>query len=287
MPEPHVRESYDYCRIVARTQAGNFYYSFIVLPLERRRGMHAIYAFLRYCDDIVDEDGGAAEKKTQLQNWRRVLDSAYSDRNSAEHPILPAFQDTIRRFQIPKEYFDAVIDGAAMDLTEPRYDTFEDLYRYCYRVASAVGLVCISVFGFTDEKAKGYAESCGIAFQLTNILRDIREDAEMGRIYLPQEDLKNFNYSEADIRNRLIDDRFVRLMTFEVERARGYYREALPLLPMVHPSSRACLAAMIKIYWGHLNEIERRGYDVFTQRVRLPAWKKLAIAVGALIRKTV
>ena len=287
MSDLQIQKSYDYCRTVVRTQAGNFYYSFIVLPHERRRAMHAVYAFMRYCDDIVDEDGAAAEKQTHLEKWRSVLDNAYADHNGADHPILPAFRDTVNRFEIPRDYFDAVIDGAAMDLTVLRYDTFEDLYRYCYHVASAVGLVCICIFGFTDERAKEYAESCGIAFQLTNILRDIREDSEMGRVYLPQEDLAQFDYSEEDIRNHVIDDRFIRLMQYEVERADRYYNEALPLLPMIHPSSRACLAAMIRIYRRHLREIKHRGYDVFAGRVRLPAWKKLAIAADALIRKTV
>ena len=174
-----------------------------------------------------------------------------------------------------------------MDLTVSRYDTFEDLYQYCYHVASAVGLVCISIFGFTDEAARKHAESCGIAFQLTNILRDIGEDVEMGRVYLPQEDLKQYGYSEEDIRNRLQNEPFSRLMEFQVRRAHDYYRQTLPLLPMIDAASRPCLAAMIGIYRSHLVEIERRGFDVFTERVRLRTWRKLAIALSAFIRKTV
>jgi 15-cis-phytoene synthase len=287
MSDQETQDSYEYCRTVAKTQAGNFYYSFIVLPYERRRAMHAVYSFMRYCDDIVDEGGADQEKRALLEQWRGVLDTAYQEGSGQEHPILPAFRDTVKRFEIPKSYFEAVIDGAAMDLTVPRYDTFEDLYKYCYHVASAVGLVCISIFGFTDEEAKFHAESCGIAFQLTNILRDVREDAEMGRIYLPQEDLKQYSYSEDDIQKHVIDERFTELMKFEVDRASDYYDRALPLLPLIHRSSRPCLAAMIGIYRRHLEEIEHRGYDVFTERVRLPAWKKLSIAIGAFVRKTV
>ena len=281
-----LKRSYDFCREIAKSRARNFYYSFIVLPPERRRAMCAVYAFMRHCDDIVDEEAGEADKKTRLNAWRETLDDAYGG-TPADGGLLPAFRDTVRRFDIPRAYFDAIIDGAEMDLAVTRYATFEDLYQYCYRVASAVGLVCIHIFGFQGKEAERYAESCGIAFQLTNILRDIREDAGMGRIYLPLEDLDAFGYSEEDVRRGIFDDTFRRLMVFQVERARGYYDEALPLLPLVQPSSRACLAAMIGIYRACLEEIPRRQYDVYSRRVSLSAWKKLAITARALIRKRV
>ncbi len=249
--------------------------------------MCAVYAFMRHCDDIVDEEAGKADKKTRLNACRETLDDAYGDTPAECGGLLPAFGDTVRRFDIPRAYFDAIIDGAEMDLTVTRYATFKDLYQYCYRVASAVGLVCIHIFGFNGKEARQYAESCGIAFQLTNILRDVREDAAMGRIYLPQEDLDAFGYSEEHIRNGIFNDAFRRLMVFQVERARRYYDEALPLLPLVRSSSRACLAAMIGIYRACLEEIPRRQYDVYSQRVSLPAWKKLAITARALIRKRV
>ena len=204
-----------------------------------------------------------------------------------EDGMLPAFSDTVRRFDIPRAYFDAIIDGAEMDLTVTRYATFADLYQYCYRVASAVGLVCIRIFGYQGDEAERYAESCGIAFQLTNILRDIREDAGMGRVYLPQEDLDAFGYPEEHLRNGLFNDTFRRLMGFQVERARSFYDEALPLLPLVQPSSRACLATMIGIYRACLEEIPRRQYDVYSQRIGLSPWKKLSITARALIRKRV
>ena len=282
-----ISQSYDHCRHVARTRAGNFYYSFIVLPAERRRAMCAVYAFMRYCDDIVDEGGSNADKQNRLNQWRGALNEAYDSSGDFSHDILPAFQDTVTHFSIPKSYFEAIIDGAEMDLSVTRYLTYEDLYQYCYRVASAVGLVCIHIFGFTDESAKKYAESCGIAFQLTNILRDIQEDLEMDRVYLPQEDLETYGYTEEDIQRGVLDDRFKQLMAFEVGRAKKCYEEALPLLPLIHPSSRACLAAMIRIYRENLFEIERRNYDIYHQRIRLSAWKKLAIAAHALIRKRV
>ena len=188
---------------------------------------------------------------------------------------------------LDREFLDAIIDGAEMDLTVTRYATFADLYQYCYRVASAVGLVCIRIFGYQGDEAERYAESCGIAFQLTNILRDIREDAGMGRVYLPQEDLDAFGYPEEHLRNGLFNDTFRRLMGFQVERARSFYDEALPLLPLVQPSSRACLATMIGIYRACLEEIPRRQYDVYSQRIGLSPWKKLSITARALIRKRV
>ncbi len=282
-----LKRSYDFCRDIAKSRARNFYYSFIVLPAERRRAMCAVYAFMRYCDDIVDEDAEDAEKKHRLNAWRRALDDAYSGTSSNGNGLLPAFRDTVNRFGLPREYIDAIIDGAEMDLTVTRYATFEDLYQYCYRVASAVGLVCIHIFGFNGREAKQYAESCGIAFQLTNILRDVKEDAGMGRIYLPQEDLDAFEYSEDDLQNGLLNDSFQRMMAFQVDRARRYYEDALPLLPLVQASSRACLAAMIGIYRACLEEIPRRQYDVYSRRIGLSAWKKLAITTRSLIRKRV
>ena len=329
-----LKNSYDFCRVVAKSRAKNFYYSFLVLPADRRRAMCAVYAFMRYCDDIVDGDAGedwescapgkageastpgkagTADRPSRLKACREVLDSAYDgmpngvracnedstcNEDSARDEggafggtvtggILPAFSDTVRRFDIPRAYFDAIIDGAEMDLTVTRYATFADLYRYCYRVASAVGLVCIRIFGYHGEEAERYAESCGIAFQLTNILRDIREDAGMGRVYLPQEDLDAFGYTEENLRNGLFNEPFRRLMGFQVERARSYYDEALPLLPLVQSTSRAGLATMIGIYRACLEEIPRRQYDVYSQRIGLSPWKKLSIAVRALIRKRI
>ena len=287
-PDPKLlKSSYRFCRKIAKLRARNFYYSFIILPVERRQAMCAVYAFMRYCDDIVDEAGENSDKKVRLNAWRRVLDNAYNGILVNGNHLLPAFSDTVNRFGIPRDYFEAIIDGAEMDLTVTRYATFDDLYSYCYRVASAVGLVCIHIFGFNGNAAKQYAESCGIAFQLTNILRDVREDAEMGRIYLPLEDLDEFEYSEENIRNGLFNETFQRLMAFQVDRARRFYEEALPLLPLVHNSSQACLAAMIGIYRQCLEEIPRQNYDVFTRRITLTVRKKIAITARALIRKWV
>jgi len=285
MPESNgeLHKSYCYCREVARKRARNFYYSFIVLPHEKRDAMCAVYAFMRYCDDIADDPDLMLNRREMLERWRRSLDQA-ADGEYADSLILPAFHDTVRKFGIPLDYFRQLIDGATMDLSIDRYSTFDQLYGYCYKVASVVGLVCIHIFGFDSPEAKTYAEYCGIAFQLTNILRDVKEDAASGRIYIPEEDMRAFQYSAAELMSGVCDERFHRLMRFEVARARGYYNAALPLVSMVHGSGRPSLCAMIEIYFSILEAIEKRHYDVFQKSISVPKRRKVAIAARALVR---
>lgn len=278
-----LRSSYRCCRDIARKRAGNFYYSFVVLPREKRDAMCAVYAFMRYCDDIADDPGLRSGRGQMLARWRESLDKVARG-DCGDSPILPAFRDTVTKFGIPLEYFYKLIDGAAMDLSVGRYDTFDDLYDYCYKVASVVGLVCIHVFGFDEPDAKKYAEYCGIGFQLTNILRDLGEDLSQGRVYLPEEDLWAFGYGVDDLSRGVRDERFTRLMRFEVSRARDFYNAALPLVPLVHESGRPGLCAMIEIYYTVLEEIEKRHYDVFESRVSLPRSRKIAIAAKALLK---
>jgi 15-cis-phytoene synthase len=282
---PELLASYRSAEAVARSRS-NFYYSFIVLPSEKRRAFCAVYAFMRYCDDISDGNAGFETKRALLRDWRSTLDAAYGG-SLQENPILPAFHDTVNRFSIPAKYFHWIIDGAEMDLDISQYDTFEDLYKYCFNVASAVGLVCLQIFGFTDELAKKYAEQCGIAFQLTNILRDVKEDAESGRIYLPVEDLSKFTYTTDELHQGIVDERFRKLMTFEVERARKYYSAACNLLPLIEESSRPALWAMIKIYGRILDRIVEQQFDVFRSRVRLTGTEKISIALRALAMRFV
>jgi 15-cis-phytoene synthase len=281
--EPELIVSYRSAEAVARSRS-NFYYSFIVLPAEKKRAFCAVYAFMRYCDDISDADaGGIEEKRAMLRDWRSQLDAAYAG-VLGNNPILPAFRDTVRSFSIPAEYFHWIIDGAEMDLDAFQYESFGDLYKYCFNVASAVGLVCLQLFGFSEasSRAKKYAEQCGIAFQLTNILRDVKEDARMGRIYLPAEDLKKFDYSAEELRRGVLDERFRKLMSFETERAKEYYRAARNLLPLVDTTSRPALWAMIEIYERILNRIVQRQFDVFHAPIRLAGAEKLSIALRAL-----
>lgn len=271
-------ESYRYCTHIARTQARNFYYSFLCLPPAKRAAMCAVYAFMRYSDDISDD--GASDRDARMERWRAALDAALEGRYD-ERPLWPAFHHTVQRYSIPARYFHEVIDGTQMDLEPREYLTFEDTYRYCYHVASVVGLVCIHVFGFDKPEALKLAEYNGIAFQLTNILRDLPEDAEMGRVYLPREDLERFGYSEADLKGGRDTPEFRALMRFEVDRARDYYDRAAPLLDLIHADSRPCLRAMRQIYGGILDRIVAQEYDVFTRRARVPTWRKLLIASQA------
>jgi phytoene synthase len=276
-----IAASYRCAETVARQRARNFYYSFVVLPPAKRLAFCAVYAFMRYCDDISDGTDALEDKRRQLKMWRARLDAAVQG-NLEGSPILPAFRDAVQRFSIPAEYFHWIIDGAEMDLVIDRYETFDDLYRYCFHVASAVGLVCLQIFGYTDERAKKLAEQCGIAFQLTNILRDIKEDAGMGRVYLPAEDLRRFRITEDELGGGTIDARFLELMMYETKRARQYYTQARSLLPLVDADSRPALWAMMAIYEGLLKKIIRRNYDVFGHTIRLSSAEKTAIALRAL-----
>ena len=273
-----IERSYDYCRRVARKRAKNFYYSFLLLSAQQRKAMCAIYAFMRYSDDLSDEPGAT---RAAIDRWRSELEEALESRFSG-HPVWPAFHHTVRRFRIPHEYFREMIAGVASDLEPRRIDSFEDLYRYCYQVASVVGLTIIHIFGFDTRTALPLAEKCGIAFQLTNILRDIREDADLGRIYLPREDLCRFGVGPEDLSSGKRTQAFVGLMRFEATRARSYYEQSMPLLDLVHPRSRPSLWALITIYSRLLERIEKSGYDVLSQRVRLSAWEKSWILARAM-----
>jgi 15-cis-phytoene synthase len=271
-------ESYAYCRGVARRRARNFYYAFVLLSRERRDAMCALYAFMRYCDDLSDAPGA---NKANIEKWRAALAEALEGRFS-RHPAWPAFYETVTRYKIPARYFHEMIDGVASDLEPRRFATFDDLYRYCYQVASVVGLCTIHIFGFDSPEALPLAEKCGVAFQLTNILRDVREDAERGRIYLPLEDLARFRVTEDDIRAGMRTPEFIDLMDFEAGRARQYYNESRPLMGLVHRRSRRALWALIAIYSRLLDRIERSNYDVFARRISLRAREKAWIVVKAL-----
>ena len=270
-------DSYAFCRGVARARAKNFYYSFVLLPREQRNAMCAIYAFMRYCDDLSDEPGASLEP---LERWRCALVDALAGKFDG-YPAWPAFYDTVARYRIPHEYFFQVIEGVKSDLEPRRLATFDDLYRYCYQVASVVGLSIIHVFGFDSTAALPLAEKCGVAFQLTNVLRDIGEDAARGRVYLPAEDLDRFGVSAADLAAGRRTDAFARLMEFQIARARAFYGESRPLIDLVHKRSRPGLRALIAIYSRLLNRIEECGYDVFSRRVALSAAEKCGIVARA------
>jgi phytoene synthase len=268
----NLEASYAFCRRIARTRARNFYYSFLLLSHEQRDAMCAIYAFMRYCDDISEGEGASREA---IDRWRRDLDLALAG-EYGDNPLWPAFHCTVQRYQIPCAYFHEMISGVSSDLEPRQIQTFDELYRYCYQVASVVGLTIIHIFGFESQQALPLAEKCGIAFQLTNILRDIKEDSENQRVYIPLEDIRRFG---ADLTKR--DDNFIGLLSFEAERARGYYDESRPLLDLVHKHSRASLWALIEIYRRLLARIERSNFDMLSRRIRVPTWEKLGILASA------
>ncbi len=275
-----LRRSFAFCERLTRREAGNFYFAFRLLPADQRRALCALYAFMRVADDLADAPGAADDKRRRLRTWRYQFLQALAGRD--QHPLHPALRHTLACHHIPSAYLKAVLDGVEMDLDIDHFDTFADLYPYCYRVASAVGMACIHVWGFREEKALHYAEAAGIAFQLTNILRDLREDAARGRVYLPREDLDRFGYSEDDLCRGVHDERFRALMHFEVERARSYYREGERLAPLLPSAGRAVFLVMLRTYRGLLDAIERRGYDVFRERVRLGKLHKLWLACRSL-----
>ena len=285
-PPITVETSYAWCEHIARLEAKNFYFSFLLLSKDQRRAMCAIYAFMRYCDDLSDEvsddsheDRTPAGRAKAIAGWRDDLRSALSGARTREHYVWPAFTDAVARYKIPHQYFFDMIDGVSSDLEPRRVQTFDELYGYCYHVASVVGLTIVHIFGFDSTEALELAEKCGIAFQLTNILRDVQEDAGKQRVYLPAEDLARFEVSPETFAPR---ERFVELMKFEAERARDYYRQSAPLVAMVDPRSRASLRALIGIYSRLLDRIVASNYDVLAGRIRVPTWEKLWVLARSL-----
>ena len=263
---------YARCAEITRRASSNFYYAFMLLPRERRHALYSVYAFCRFIDDIADDDG-VRNPAEMLALWRDELDRVFE--GIPTRAISRALSDNVRRFNIPRNYFEEIIDGVEMDLTRRRYDTFNELCLYCRRVASAVGLICIEIFGYRNQSARVYAERLGIAFQLTNILRDIREDAGRGRIYLPLEDLTRFDVSEVEILNCAYSNRLHQLIEFEVERAREYYRQAQQALADEDRGSMLAAEGMRLIYASLLERIARASYRVMECRVSLSAPRKL------------
>lgn len=280
---PELADSYRFCQELAKRTAGNFYYTFLTLPRERFEAMCALYAFMRITDDLGDSDESLESRREALARWRQSLTVAVAD-GRGDHALHPALVAVLRKYQVPAAYLHDVITGVEMDLRPVVFATFPDLERYCYHVAGAVGLACIHIWGFHDERAKAAAIECGLAFQLTNILRDLAEDADKGRMYLPAEDLARFNYGADEIAQRVRDERFQQLMQFETDRAQSYYSRAGRLLLYLDPPGVPIFEAMLGIYGGLLKAIVRRRFDVYSSRVRLSRWRKTFIAARALVK---
>ena len=322
-----LRAAYSVCRHIARSAARNFYYGFLVLPSRKRNAVSAVYAFMRHADDISDDPSIPAEqRRAKLDQWinalRRVVDGERTD-----DPVLFAMADSQKRFNIPLELLEKLVRGTEMDVPagpasqvggapQLQYETFDQLYDYCYHVASVVGLVCIRIFGYRDPRAEKLAEETGVAFQLTNILRDVKEDAALGRVYLPREDFARFGIEVHALTNGSstltgaksgpvggpgsstptgpksgpvggpgsAPGSVRQLLEFEALRARGYYRAAEELLPLIDYDSQAALWAMVEIYRRLLERIIARNYDVFSQKVRLSTAEKLMVMAKAFLR---
>lgn len=296
-----LRAAYAVCRSIARSAAKNFYYGFLALPRYKRNALCAVYAFMRQADDLSDDPNLPLDyKRAQLSEFRgrmhRVMDGQLTD-----DPVLLALSDTQRRYKIPVSLLDKLVQGTAMDLdeaippvVEPRplsapppavlYQRFDDLYDYCYHVASVVGLACIQIFGYKDSAAERLAERTGIAFQLTNIIRDVKEDARMGRVYLPQEDLQHFGISDREL---ITPDasRLRPLLEFEAQRARDYYHAAEELLPLIDEDSQPALWTLVEIYRRLLDKIAARDYNVFGEKIRLTTREKVSVLARGLWRR--
>ena len=263
---------YERCAEVTRRSRSSFYYAFILLPPDRRRALHAVYAFCRFIDDIADDES-IREPALLLKRWREELDRVYA--GAPTRALSRALADSARRFNIPRELFEEIINGVEMDLSRKRYQSWDELRPYCYRVASALGLICIEIFGYRNPSAKLYAENLGLALQLTNILRDVREDAERGRIYLPLEDLARFNVSEQEILGGVYSPNFVSLMDFEATRARELYALAQSELAPEDRATMLTAEAMRLIYAALLERIIKSNYRVLDRRHSLSAPHKL------------
>ncbi|TMP90550.1 MAG: phytoene/squalene synthase family protein [Verrucomicrobia bacterium] len=299
MPQPGipVANSYEHCHRIARSSHSNFYYAFFLLPKPKRDALAALYAFMRLIDDVSDEGQDLAAKQRGLARWRAALDQSITgqeqvfDGNAAmaspatalggAAEVLPALVDTMSRHHMPARYIHDLISGAEMDLTVRRYPTFDRLREYCYRVAGTVGLTCTHVFGFSDARALDLAEKLGLAFQLTNIIRDVHEDYQLGRVYLPEEDLARYGVSPEDFGRGEATLGIRELLRFECDRAWQLYEEGSVLLGMIEPDSRSALWLLVHTYSALLGRIEALDFAVFGEKVRLSKAEKMVFMAKA------
>jgi phytoene synthase len=290
--------AYSVCRSITRSAAKNFYYAFLVLPMAKRQALCAVYSYMRRCDDIADDFKlPASERRQRLNAWLDAFHRAEAG-HATDDPVLLALTDTQRRFKIPVELLDQLAYGTGMDIQDSAnpttsgaaelqvlYRSFSDLRQYCYRVASVVGLVCIRIFGYRDPAAEALAENLGLAFQLTNIIRDVREDADMGRIYLPAEDIERFKIGPSDFRQAAIPERLRWLLAAEADRAREYYSSARELMLLIDEDSQPALWVLVTIYRRLLEKISDRKYDVFGKKIALTVREKVIILGKGLVKR--
>jgi phytoene synthase len=294
--ESQLHVAYSVCRGITRSQAKNFYYGFLVLPKPKRQALCAVYAFMRRCDDIADDPSlSARDRRQKLEAWLDAFHSVQAG-YPTDDPILLALTDTQRRFAVPVGLLDQLAFGTAMDVEDTsdqslrrpiQYRSFQELERYCYNVASVVGLVCIRIFGYNNPAAEPLAERCGLAFQLTNIIRDVKEDAALGRVYLPQEDLAQFGISLSELSTLPDPARIRPVLELEAQRARENYAAGDELIPYIDEDSQPALWVLITIYRSLLEKIARLNYDVFTRRVTLSSREKLTILGKGFLKRLI
>jgi phytoene synthase len=302
--ESQLAMAYSVCRGIARASAKNFYYAFLVLPRRKREALCAVYAFMRRCDDLSDDASMPPwERRSRLETWLNAFHHALAG-EPTDDPVLLALTDAQRHYQIPAELVDQLAFGTLMDVPDNgdetyryleakppahgptvQYRSFKDLYLYCYHVASVVGLVCIKIFGYRDAAAERLAERCGIAFQLTNIIRDVKEDAAMGRVYLPLEDLQKFELSPSDLTNSPDSARMRALLAMEADRARDFYKSGHELIHLVNEDSQPALWVLVTIYQRLLEKIALRRYEVFAEKIRLTTREKLTILGKGFLKR--
>jgi 15-cis-phytoene synthase len=297
--------AYSVCRSITRSSAKNFYYAFLLLPRRKREALCAVYAFMRRCDDIADDAAvPIRERRLKLADWLDAFHLVLLG-NPSDEPVLIALADAQKAFAIDPSLLDQLAYGTAMDLQvsdvddesakatstsealKPQYKTINDLYQYCYQVASVVGLVCIRIFGYRNAAAQPLAERCGLAFQLTNIIRDVKEDADMGRVYLPQEDLEKFGLEASELIGKPDLERFRPLLEMEADRARVFYHAAEDLVPLIDEDSQAALWVLVTIYRLLLEKIASRKYDVFRRKISLTTWEKVRVLARGFMRRLV
>jgi phytoene synthase len=269
----------DIAKEIAKKSKSSFYYAFNLLPAEQRDAMNTVYAFCRQTDDIVDEGSVTDELKFEkLRKWRIELEKSFY--GHSDYQLINKLSKTIQKFNIPLDPFFDLLKGMEMDLQKKRYITFDDLRTYCYHVASTVGLMCIEIFGYRHPSAKDFAVNLGIALQLTNILRDVKKDADKGRIYLPKEDMEKFSYYESDLLNNTYNENFQNMMKYQVERARDYFDSATACLNLEDKKAMFAARAMQHIYYRMLNKIVDADYDVYNKQIKVSTAKKVGISLG-------
>lgn len=289
MRQEQIEEAYDYCRLVAQRASKTFYWGSLFLPLPKRQAIWAVYALCRVVDDIVDEEynplswrpghvGGSIAPEEELDYWQNAIEQVYQRGGTGDVPIQVAWSHMLEHYAIPLEPVLDLMQGVKMDLLQHSYETFDDLYLYCYRVAGTVGLLSSSIFGYYEEAALQHAVDLGVALQLTNILRDIGEDARRGRIYLPQDEMRQFGYSEAELMAGVINEPFRELVRFQIARANDYYQRSLPGISLLSADSRLAVRLSGTLYRHILDRIRLNNFNVFTKRANVPLKTKLAAA---------